>query len=85
MMGFITDHTIEAPKWKKGNTGFGATLLGGDPALCSLCLDETAPMSRAGAQKSPPGGAHDSDLCSVSLRLFMTMTWGITTIKVSNT
>ena len=39
MMGFITDHMIAAPKWKKGNMGFGATLLGGDPALCSLCLE----------------------------------------------
>lgn len=32
MMDFIIDHTIAAPKWKEGNTGFGATLLGGDPA-----------------------------------------------------
>ena len=29
MMGCITDHTIVAPKWKKGNMGFGATLLVG--------------------------------------------------------
>ena len=35
-------------------------------------------------RKALQEGTDDSGLCSVSLRLFMTMTWGITTTKVSN-
>lgn len=52
--------------------------------FCSV--HETAPVLRLGwgEEKSPPSkGTHDSGLCSVSLQLFITVTWGIMMIKVS--